>query len=228
MHCFGHPVDLDPLAELCRRYDLVLIEDAAEALGSLYKNRHVGGIGRLAALSFNGNKTITTGGGGAILTSDPDLAKRAKHLTTTARTESGWTYSHDAIGYNYRMPNINAALGCAQLEELPALLLAKRQLAERYRAAVAPLKEVRFFSEPSFAHSNYWLNTLVFETNAERDRFLALANQRGLLGRPPWRLMPDLPMFTDAPSMDLPIARSLAGNLANIPSGPALARSGAS
>jgi perosamine synthetase len=223
MHCFGHPVDLDPLAALCRSYDLVLIEDAAEALGSLYKGKHVGGIGRLAALSFNGNKTITTGGGGAILAADPELARRAKHLTTTARLEAGWGFDHDAVGYNYRMPNINAALGCAQIEALPELLAAKRRLAERYRAAIAPLAGVRFFAEPHFAHSNYWLNALQFETHAERERFLARANARGVLSRPPWRLMPDLPMFDGAPAMELPVARSMAENLANIPSGPALA-----
>ncbi|MGO9133448.1 MAG: LegC family aminotransferase [Methylovirgula sp.] len=224
MHCFGHPVDLDPLADTCRRHDLILVEDAAEALGSLYKGKHVGGTGRLATLSFNGNKTITTGGGGAVLTCDPDLAKRAKHLSTTARKAAGWNFEHDEIGYNYRMPNINAALGCAQIEALPQYLTAKRQLADLYRAAIGPLNlnGVRFIDEPPFARSNFWLNTLHFEADRARDQFLKIANERGLQCRPPWRLMPDLPIFANAPSMPLATARSLAATLANIPSGPGL------
>lgn len=224
MHTFGHPVDLDPLTELCNRFGIVLIEDAAESLGSFYKGRHTGHWGRLAALSFNGNKTITTGGGGALLTNDEKLGALAKHLTTTAKVPHPWQFNHDMIGYNYRMPNINAALGCAQLERLPDFLAAKRILAEKYRLAFANVTGVSFFSEPPGSCSNYWLNTLILDENAvgHRDELLKLTNESGFMTRPVWTLMHKLPMFKDCPRMDLTVANSLEGRLINIPSSAVL------
>jgi perosamine synthetase len=220
MHTFGHPVDLDPIADLCERYRLELVEDAAESLGSLYKGRHTGNWGRMSALSFNGNKLVTTGGGGAILTSDPELARAAKHLTTTAKLPHPWAYTHDAIGYNYRLPNLNAALGCAQLEQLDGFLVRKRALADGYRAAFAGLEGIRFVTEPSFARSNYWLNTLLLDEAqaTERDRLLEATNAAGLMTRPAWTLMPRLPMFHDCPRMELVVAEGLERRLINIPS----------
>jgi len=224
MHAFGHPVDLDALKEVCDDFDLVLVEDAAEALGSYYKGRHVGAWGRLSTLSFNGNKTITTGGGGAILTNDPELADRAKHLTTTAKVPHQWAYVHDDIGYNYRLPNINAALGCAQLEQLPAFLQRKRRLAHRYREALATVDGIRFVEEPSFATSNYWLNAIMLhpELASERDAVLGRTHEDGLLTRPVWRLMSGLPMYTKCPHMDLPNAERIEACLINLPSSPSL------
>lgn len=224
VHTFGHPVNLDPLLELCRKYRLLLVEDAAEALGSLYKGRHVGTFGKLAALSFNGNKIITTGGGGAILTGDPELARLAKHLTTTAKLPHPWEFYHDRVGYNYRLPNINAALGCAQLEKLPELINKKRALAEKYSRAFAGLRGVSFFTEPPFARSNYWLNALLLDEARAglQDMLLEETNRRGIQTRPAWRLMPELPMYRDCPAMDLVVAQSLARRVINIPSSAVL------
>jgi len=220
MHTFGHPVDLDPLAELCNRYGIVLVEDAAESLGSYYKGRHTGNHGRVSALSFNGNKILTTGGGGAILTNDPELGRQAKHLTTTAKVPHAWAFIHDQTGYNYRMPNINAAVGCAQLEQLPGFLNNKRALAERYHQVFKSVEGLRLFLEPEFAKSNYWLNVLVFDDScADRlEGFLKLTNDRGIMTRPAWTLMTDLPMFKDCPHMDLPVSQGLVRRLVNIPS----------
>jgi len=224
MHTFGHPVDLDALAEICARYHLVLIEDAAEALGSYYKGKHVGSVGRLATLSFNGNKTITTGGGGAILTCDPALAQQAKHLTTTAKVPHPWLFTHDAVAYNYRLPNINAALGCAQLEQLPQFLAAKRQVALRYQAAFAESKTVQFIAEPSESTSNYWLNALLLapEIAQYRDELLRLSNEQGIMTRPIWTLQHKLSMYQSCPHMPMPIAESLEARVLNIPSSPIL------
>jgi perosamine synthetase len=190
MHTFGHPVDLDPVVELCQSLGIFLVEDAAEAIGSLYKGRPVGRAGRIAALSFNGNKTVTTGGGGAILTSDRRLGEAAKHLTTTARLKHGWRFDHDQIGYNYRLPNINAALGCAQLEQLDGFVARKRSLAQRYVTAFAGVPGVRFFVEPSFATSNYWLNAIFLDSliAKDRDAVLTATNDAGLQTRPAWTL----------------------------------------
>lgn len=220
MHTFGHPVDIEPLSDVCGRFGIELIEDAAESLGSFYKGRHTGQWGRLSALSFNGNKTITTGGGGAILTNDEELGKLAKHITTTAKVPHRWEFNHDMIGYNYRMPNLNAALGCAQLEQLPGFLLAKRALAERYRKAFAGIPGICFFTEPANSQSNYWLNTLLLDEDVagQRDALLQAANDAGLMTRPAWTLMHRLPMFAGSPRMDLPIAESLEQRLVNIPS----------
>lgn len=224
MHTFGHPVDLDPLAALSERYDLALVEDAAEGLGSRYKNRHVGRTGALGILSFNGNKTITTGGGGAILTDDEDLADRAKHLTTTAKVDHRWDYFHDRIGYNYRLPNINAALGCAQIEQLPSVLDRKRRLATQYAEAFEPVDGVEFVTEPPFAESNYWLNAILLHSDhaEHRDEVLERTNGEGIVTRPAWTLMPNLPMYDGCPHMDLSVAKNLARRIVNIPSSASL------
>ena len=226
MHTYGHPVDLDPLVEVCDQFSLQLIEDAAESLGSFYKGRHTGNWGRIAALSFNGNKVITTGGGGAILTNDEELGARAKHLTTTAKLPHRWAFVHDAIGYNYRLPNINSALGCAQLEQLPQFLERKRRLANRYREAFSNVNGVKFFNEPEFARSNYWLNVILLQTDSPeaRDTLLGLTNDAGVMTRPTWDLMPQLKMFSDCPRMSLPIAKKLHSSLVNIPSSVGLER----
>jgi len=220
MHTFGHPVDLEPLAEVCEEYNLDLIEDAAESLGSFYKGRHTGNWGKVSALSFNGNKIITTGGGGAILTNDENLARKAKHITTTAKVPHQWEYVHDQIGYNYRLPNINAALGCAQLERLPVYLKHKRELAHRYQKSFADVQGVHFYSESKNANSNYWLNVLLLNENlaSERDSLLKISNDNGIMTRPAWRLLSKLTMFQDCPRMDLNVAESLERRLVNIPS----------
>lgn len=224
MHAFGHPVDLDPLVEVCKRYRLELIEDAAESIGSYYKGCHTGNLGKVSALSFNGNKIITTGGGGAILTNDEELGKFAKHLTTTAKVPHKWLFIHDQIGYNYRLPNINAALGCAQMEELPGFLDAKRKLAQEYRHAFKGIEGVRFFDEPDFARSNYWLNVLLLDKQFahQRDALLEATNSQGIMTRPAWTLMHRLPMFADCPRMDLALAENLESRLVNIPSSAVL------
>lgn len=220
MHTFGHPVDLDPLQEVCRRFKLELIEDAAEALGSYYKGKHVGHWGRLSALSFNGNKIVTTGGGGAILTNDKDLARLAKHITTTAKKPHKWEFYHDMLGYNYRLPNINAALGCAQLELLPGFIDKKRHLASKYKKAFTDVPGVSFFTETEFATSNYWLNALLIdkEQSEKRDELLEKTNKSGLMTRPAWILLNILPMYTSCPKMDLTIAENIESRLINIPS----------
>jgi len=220
MHTFGHPVDLDPIARLCRQYNIVLIEDAAEALGSFYKKRHVGRVGRLAVLSFNGNKVITTGGGGAVLTEDPKLAELGRHLSTTAKQPHPWSFFHDPIGYNYRMPNWNAALGCAQMEKLDFFLKQKRALAESYRRALADLSGVRFFSEPRYARSNYWLNTIVLERSDKtfRDELLKRFNACKIFARPAWTLMHKLPMYRKCPRADVSGAERLEASIINLPS----------
>lgn len=224
MHTFGHPVDIEPLSEVCGQYGIELIEDAAESLGSYYKGRHTGQWGRLSALSFNGNKTITTGGGGAILTNDEELGRLAKHITTTAKVSHRWEFNHDMIGYNYRMPNINAALGCAQLERLPAMLASKRALSEHYRQAFGNVPGIRFFLEPPNCRSNYWLNTLLLEEEYadQRDALLAATNDAGIMTRPAWTLMHKLSMFSSCPKMDLTVAESLGRRLINIPSSTSL------
>jgi len=225
VHTYGHPVDIDPLIEVCRAWKLILIEDAAESLGSTYKGQHTGNFGRLAAFSFNGNKTITTGGGGAILTNDSDLARQAKHLTTTAKTQHSWEFNHDRIGYNYRMPNINAALGVAQLEQLPEFLNNKRRLANRYRSAFDGVKGMQSFQEPEFAHSNYWLNVILLEPDNENqlEPILKITNDAGYMTRPTWTLMHRLPMYETCPKMDLGCAQSIQQRLINLPSSSQLA-----
>jgi perosamine synthetase len=220
MHTFGHPVDLDGVMAVAHDFNLVLVEDAAESLGSYYHGQHTGTFGLLGTLSFNGNKTITTGGGGAILTDDAELARHAKHLTTTAKLPHAWEYRHDEIGYNYRMPNINAALGCAQLEQLPAMLTAKSELYARYHKAFENVSGIRLMTEPAQCQSNYWLQTLLLEPEKEdqRDALLKATNDFGIMTRPAWILMQELVPYQDCPAMDLSMAKSLTARLINIPS----------
>jgi len=225
MHAFGHPVDIEGVMALAHDFHLALVEDAAESLGSTVGGRHTGTFGRLGTLSFNGNKTITTGGGGAILTNDTEIARHAKHLTTTAKLSHRWAYEHDEIGYNYRLPNLNAALGCAQLEQLPAFISAKRRLYEKYRTALTAVASVRLVAEPAGCSSNYWLQTLVLDeaVAAQRDTILASTNDAGLMTRPAWSLMHSLPAYRACPRMELPVAESLERRLINIPSSASLA-----
>jgi len=220
MHTFGHPVELDALSAVCEEYKLIMIEDAAESLGSFYKGKHTGNWGKLSILSFNGNKTITTGGGGAIITNDEDLGKLAKHLTTTAKIPHRWEFSHDHIGYNYRLPNINAAIGCAQMEQLPGFLEKKRALSTRYQKAFQTIKGIRFYTEPSNSKSNYWLNVLLLDKAdiKQRDDILERTNDAGILTRPAWILLNKLHMFKNCPAADLSIAQDLEFRLINIPS----------
>lgn len=216
MHTFGHPVDLDGIIEVCRRWNLLLIEDAAESLGSLYKGRHTGTIGRLGALSFNGNKIITTGGGGMIL-SGSELGLRAKHLTTTAKQPHPYEYVHDELGYNYRLPNINAALGCAQLEQLEAFVANKRALASRYAAHLMN-QDLKFFTEPPGCRSNYWLNAVICSDQNQRDVLLKTTNQQGVMTRPIWTLMSRLPVYSRCRQGPLVNAEWLEARVVNLPS----------
>ncbi|MGV8933485.1 MAG: LegC family aminotransferase [Gallionellaceae bacterium] len=224
MHTFGHPVDIEALLALAHDFHLQLIEDAAESLGSTVGGRHTGTFGLMGTLSFNGNKTITTGGGGAILTNDLELGKRAKHLTTTAKLPHRWNFVHNEVGYNYRLPNLNAALGCAQLEQLPGFLLDKRRLFERYQLAFANVQGVRLVAEPAGCSSNYWLQTLLLDESYtdQRDAVLTATNDAGLMTRPIWALMNRLPMYASAPKAALPVAESLERRVINIPSSSGL------
>ena len=224
MHTFGHPSNIDGLLSIANDFNIILIEDAAESLGSFYGGQHTGTFGLLGTLSFNGNKTITTGGGGAILTNDEGLARRAKHLTTTAKLPHAWEFRHDEIGYNYRMPNINAALGCAQLEQLPSKLKAKRELFLRYQNAFKNLKGVKLFSEPMNCQSNYWLQTLLLDEieSKFRDNILSVSNNSEIITRPVWVSMNELEPFNDSPSMDLANAKLLSQRIINIPSSPSI------
>lgn len=226
MHTFGHPADLDRILEICNRYSLELVEDAAEALGSEYNGKHVGQHGRIATLSFNGNKVVTTGGGGALITNDGTLAARAKHLTTTAREKHTWEFRHDEIGYNFRMPNINAALGCAQLEKLPQFLNEKRALAKRYVEAFADCKVAKAINQPSNSKSNFWFNAIeVTNSTLElRDQILADTNKAGFATRPVWVLMHHLVMYKDNPRADLTVSEQLERSIINLPSSPVLGR----
>ena len=224
MHTFGHPSDIDGLLSIANDFNIILVEDAAESLGSFYHGQHTGTFGLFGTLSFNGNKTITTGGGGAILTNNEALARHAKHLTTTAKIPHAWEFRHDEIGYNYRMPNINAALGCAQLEKLSDKLASKRELFKRYQSAFAQVDGVSLFSEPENSQSNYWLQTLVLDgsESENRDLILESTNNTGIMTRPAWELMNNLEPFKGFPSMDLSIAKSLLERIINIPSSPGL------
>jgi perosamine synthetase len=226
MHTFGHPVDVEGLLAIAHDFNIALVEDAAESLGSYYHGQHTGTFGLMGTLSFNGNKTITTGGGGAILTNDSALARHAKHLTTTAKLPHAWEYGHDEIGYNYRLPNLNAALGCAQLEQLPAMLAAKRELFTRYQTAFAAAQGVKLMAEPAQCQSNYWLQTLLLDANHadQRNAVLKATNDAGFMTRPAWIPMHGLAPFKDCPRMDLTTAQSLSQRLLNIPSSSGLVK----
>ena len=218
MHTFGHAMELEELQLLCEKYHLVLVEDAAESLGTYYKGKHTGGFGKVSAISFNGNKIITTGGGGAILTDDEELADYAKHITTTAKVSHRWEYEHDEIAFNYRLPNINAALGCAQLEKMPEFIEQKRALTAFYEELVAPLEGVTLFKEPVNSTSNYWLQTLILDETLDRDEVLAFLNDNSVMSRPIWKPMHHLKLYKNCPSADLSTIEKLNNKVLNIPS----------
>lgn len=225
VHVFGHPVDMEALNDIAARYQLAVIEDAAEALGSLHRSKPCGSLGKLAALSFNGNKIVTTGGGGAIVTSDEHMAHRIRHLTTTAKTPHRWAFWHDEVAWNYRLPSINAALGLAQLEQLDRMIAAKRQLQQRYIEAFADLDGVRVFTEVPGMQSNYWLVALVLDADQASllEALLLAANDAGLMTRPIWTPMHQLPMYADNPRAPLPVTEDLCKRVINVPSSAFLA-----
>ena len=225
MHAFGHPCDVVGVLEIAAEFGLPVVEDAAESLGSLINGQHTGTFGLLGTLSFNGNKIVTTGGGGAILTNDTELAKRAKHLTTTAKVPHRWEYTHDEVGYNYRMPNINAALGCAQLEQIDSFIASKRRLYDIYLEALRQVDGVALFSEPRGSRSNYWLQTLILDKDKvdQRDEVLETLNDNGFMARPAWTLLSSLKPFLGCPSAPLTGARLLEQRIINVPSSAGLA-----
>ena len=218
MHTFGHPCKIDEIKEICDKWNIVLVEDAAESLGSYYKKRHTGTFGKVGAFSFNGNKIITSGGGGVIVTDNEILAKRAKHLTTTAKIPHPYEYVHDEIGYNYRMPNLNAALLVAQLEQLEYFLKSKRELASNYKGFFDTQEEIDFIIEPTDADSNYWLQAVIVKDLSKRDEFLEFTNTNGVMSRPIWKLMNELEMFKNAQCTSLINAKYLEERVVNIPS----------
>lgn len=217
MHTFGHPVHLDELVKVCTEYNIELVEDAAESLGSFYKGKHTGTFGKIGILSFNGNKTITTGGGGMLLFQDKELGDFAKHLTTQAKIPHAWEFQHDYIGYNYRMPNINAALGCAQMEKIEEILANKRETAEQYKKYCAQ-NNISFASEPNHCQSNYWLNAIILEDRKQKEEFLEYTNANKVMTRPIWGLMNNLPMFKDCQTDALINTQWLEDRVVNIPS----------
>jgi aminotransferase in exopolysaccharide biosynthesis len=217
VHIFGHPCRIDEIVEICNTHHIPVVEDAAESIGSLYKGRHTGTFGKLGILSYNGNKTITTGGGGMILTDDEELGKLAKHLTTQAKVPHQWEYVHDHVGYNYRMPNINAAMGVAQMESLDYFIEKKRELAAAYKSFFDSIG-VSFFTEPEHAFSNYWLNAVILVDRKERDEFLEYTNREKVMTRPAWRLMNRLPMFENCQAFQLENAMWLEDRIVNVPS----------
>jgi aminotransferase in exopolysaccharide biosynthesis len=220
MHTFGHPSNIEGLLSISKDFNIVLVEDAAESIGSYYFGQHTGTFGLFGVISFNGNKTITTGGGGAILTNDASLARHAKHLTTTARIPHSWEFIHDEIGYNYRMPNINAALGCAQLEQLPNKIEAKRKLFDAYNKVFQNIKFLHLVKEPANCESNYWLQTIKLNNSSItlRDKILEVTNAAGYMTRPTWALLSDLDQFKCSPKSDLTVSKELFSSLINIPS----------
>ena len=217
MHSYGHPCRIDEIKKICDEYYIFLIEDAAESVGSLYKNKHTGTFGHLGAMSFNGNKIITAGGGGCIVTNDNFLAKKAKHLTTTAKVPHKWNFNHDMVGYNYRMPNLNASILVAQLEHLDNFISNKRNLAHKYETFFKSL-EYDFFKETENSKSNYWLNSIILKDKNQRDQFLEETNSKGIMTRPIWTLMNKLPMFKDSQCDDLKNSEWLDQRVVNIPS----------
>ena len=218
MHTFGHPVHLDELVEVLREYNIELVEDAAESVGSLYKGKHTGTFGKVGALSFNGNKTITTGGGGMMLFNDEELAAYAKHITTHAKVPHRWEFRHDHIGYNYRMPNINAALGCAQLEHIEEYVASKRETAKAYEEFFKDIPDIEFFVEPKDTRSNYWLNSVILKDKEAQQSFLQYTNDNGVMTRPIWELMNRLPMFENCENDSLKNTIWFADRVVNIPS----------
>lgn len=224
VHAFGFPADVRALRDVCSRYGLPLVEDAAESIGSRVGGVHTGRFGVMSVLSFNGNKILTTGGGGCILTDDDELARRARHVTSTAKLDHPWEYRHDELGFNYRMPNINAALGCGQLPEVDGWIRHKRALAERYRTFFDAWGGLDFFIEPEGTYSNYWLNAVLVRDPASRDPLLEALNRHGLMSRPAWTPLHELPMYRDCARGDLSQTLDIARRLVNIPSSPYLDR----
>ncbi|HRQ67614.1 MAG TPA: LegC family aminotransferase [Candidatus Syntrophosphaera sp.] len=218
MHTFGHPCQIDRIVEICERYHIPVVEDSAESIGSYYKGRHTGTFGKLGIFSFNGNKTITTGGGGMIVTNDDELGKLAKHITTTAKVPHPWEFVHDMTGYNYRLPNVNAALGCAQMEQLPQILANKRETARLYQEFFAGMDGVTYIPEPRDCVSNYWLNVVLMRDRKTRDDFLKQSNTSKVMTRPAWTLMNKLSMFSKAIAGSLEISEDIESCLVNIPS----------
>lgn len=218
MHTFGHPARIDEIAAVCKEYHIELVEDEAESLGSLYKGQHTGLFGRVGVISFNGNKTITTGGGGMLLFSDEELGAQAKHLTTQAKVPHRWEFMHDRVGYNYRMPNINAALGCAQLEHLEEFVLNKRETAEKYHAFFETIDDIHYFLEPENCRSNYWLNAILLKDRKAQQDFLQYTNDHGIMTRPAWQLMNRLEMFKGCETDGLKDTQWLEERIVNIPS----------
>ncbi|NER93861.1 MAG: LegC family aminotransferase [Symploca sp. SIO1B1] len=220
MHTYGHPVNMVSLLDVANHYGLPVVEDAAESLGSTYQGQHTGTFGQLGILSFNGNKVITTGGGGAILTNDAALAQQGKHLTTTGKQPHRWELFHDCVAWNYRLPNLNAALGCAQMEQLPDFVHRKRLLAQRYQEVFQEMEGIEFVNEPKNCQSNYWLSTIRLEQPSFeiRDRLLTVANNASYQCRPTWTLLHKLPMYVDCPCAPLPVAEQLEASLINVPS----------
>ena len=217
MHTFGHPCKIDEIKIICDKHHITLVEDAAESLGSYYKEKHTGTFGLFGTLSFNGNKTITTGGGGMIITDNEELARKAKHITTTAKLPHKWAYVHDMIAYNYRLPNINAALGCAQMENLSMFIEKKRKQALKYQKYFEQT-DIRFIAEPKNSKSNYWLNAIILNNKEDRDTFLHCTNKNGIMTRPAWQLMNRLTMYRNCQCGDLTNAEWLADKVVNIPS----------
>ena len=222
MHTFGHPCKIDEIEQICTQWHITLVEDAAESLGSYYKERHTGTFGKVGAFSFNGNKIITSGGGGVIVTDNVVLAKRAKHLTTTAKVPHPYEYAHDMVGYNYRMPNLNAALLVAQLEQLEKFLANKRTLSEQYQVFFSNYADIEFIKEPKDASSNYWLQAILLQDKSQRDEFLEYMNTHNIMVRPIWKLMNELEMFQDAQCSSLKNAKYLEERVVNISSGVTL------
>lgn len=218
MHTFGHPVHLDELVEVLKEYNIELVEDAAESIGSLYKGKHTGTFGKVGALSFNGNKTITTGGGGMMLFNDEELGAYAKHITTQAKIPHRWEFRHDHIGYNYRMPNINAALGCAQLEHIEEYVASKRETAKAYEEFFKDIPEIEFFVDTPDTRSNYWLNVVILKDKEAQQNFLEYTNDNGVMTRPIWELMNRLPMFEKCENDGLNNTIWFADRVVNIPS----------
>ncbi|WP_419015685.1 LegC family aminotransferase [Odoribacter laneus] len=218
MHTFGHPIHIEELIQICEEYHIEVVEDAAESIGSLYKGKHTGTFGKVSAISFNGNKTITTGGGGMMLFNDGELAAKAKHLTTQAKVPHRWEFRHDHIGYNYRMPNINAALGCAQLENIDKFIESKRQVAAEYTELFKNVDGIDFFTEPENTFSNYWLNAVILKDKAAQQAFLQQTNDNGVMTRPIWELMNRLPMFEHCENDGLENTIWFADRVVNIPS----------
>lgn len=218
MHTFGHPVRIDEIVAICRRYQIPVVEDAAEALGSEYRGHHCGTFGDLGVFSFNGNKIVTCGGGGAVMSSNGELAAKVRHLTTTAKIPHPWRYRHDMVGYNYRLPNLNAALGCAQLEMLPQFLAAKRQLAQEYKKLPVAAPGLTLIGEPTEAKANYWLNAVLTTNREQREQLLAACHEAKILCRPAWDLLSTLPMYENCQTDNLETATWLAERLVNLPS----------